>query len=225
MHLKKQLVVLILFAFALPLTVSAGDSGGLGIKAGANFTKNGFIAGDTKFQPGMTFGLTYEKRAIKVFGFEIGAHYNWKRSKSTDFVVDSISFENFTTGFHYVEVPVVFKFYIFEWFNVNAGAYVSYLIAAKAEGVDNFGVSNIWNLISDGDFRDENGDAFLNRLDFGIHFGAEFVTRSGFGFGARYSQGFGDVTNNSFEWSTSMLKPDSDRVKTSSIFAYLFYEF
>jgi hypothetical protein len=109
--------------------------------------------------------------------------------------------------------------------NVNAGAYVNYLIAAKAEGVDRFGASNIWNLISDGEFRDDNGDQFLNRLDFGIHFGVEFITKAGFGFGARYSQGFGDVTNNSFEWDVSMLKPDNSRVKTSSIFGYIFYQF
>lgn len=225
MQIQKFFTAIILSILLLPVAVSAGDSGGIGIKAGANFTKNGFIAGDTKFQPGMTVGLTYEKRAKKLFGFETGVHYNWKRSKATDFSVDSVSFENFKTGFHYLEIPVVFKFYIREWFNINGGAYVSYLMAAKGKGIDRFGAENIWNLISDDEFRDSNGDAFLNRLDFGVHIGAEFVTKSGFGFGARYSQGFGDVTNNSFQWSVSMLKPDDQRVRTSSIFGYLFYEF
>lgn len=207
-----------------PAKLMASD-GGIGLKAGANFSKNGFIAGDTKFQPGLTAGLTYETKMLKFFAFEIGALYHWKRSATEDFTVDDITYDNFKTGFHYVEIPATFKFYIFQWMNVNFGGYVNYLIAAKAEGVDAFGADNVWNLISDSDFRDENGDRFLNRLDFGIHFGAEFVTKAGFGFGARYTQGFGDVTNDSFEWDVSMLNPDSDRVKTSSIIAYIFYNF
>lgn len=223
----KQLRILSLAIIMLATVQTAFAVGGkgLGIKAGANFSKNGFIAGDTKFQPGLSLGLTYEVKAVKVFAFEIGGLYHWKRSTAQEFSLDSISLENFKNSFHFVEVPVVFKFYPMSWFNVNFGPYVSYVIAAKAEGVDPFGTRNIWNLISDSEFRDENGDKFLNRLDFGIHFGAEFVHKSGVGFGARYSQGFGDVTNNSFEWDKSMLKPDSERVKTSSIIGYIFYQF
>lgn len=221
---KLKIFSIVVIMLAMVQTTFAGEKG-LGIKAGANFSKNGFIAGDTKFQPGLTLGLTYQVKAKKIFAFEIGGLYHWKRSTAEDFSVDSISFDNFKNSFHFVEIPVVFKFYPMEWFNVNFGPYVSYVIAAKAEGIDRFGTSNIWNLISDNEFRDENGDKFLNRLDFGIHFGAEFVHKSGVGFGARYSQGFGDVTNNSFEWNASLVKPDSERVKTSSIIAYMFYQF
>lgn len=220
MHLKKWLAALVAAILFIPLGVSAGD-GGVGVKAGANFSKQGFINADTKFQPGATAGLTYETRTFRFFAFETGAFYHWKRSKAENFEVDSTVLETFKTGFHYIEVPVTFKFYLFKWMNLNMGGYVNYLIAAKGESGP-----NIWNLISDDEFRDENGDEFLNRLDFGIHFGTEFVTRSGFGFGARYTQGFGDVTNNDFEWDVSMLNPaDSEKVKTSSIIAYIFYTF
>ena len=225
MHRKSWWISLMAVLLFLPMGLTAGD-GSIGLKAGVNFSKEGFIAGDTKFQPGLTAGLTYETKKIKFFSFEIGALYHWKRSKAEGFVLDSLTFDTFKTGFHLVEVPVTFKFYIKRWLNLNAGAYVNYLIAAKGEGVDPFGTTNIWNLISDSDFRDDNGDQFLNRLDFGIHFGLEFVTKTGFGFGTKYSQGFGDVTNNSFEWDPAMLNPaDNERVKTSSLIAYIFYQF
>lgn len=224
--MKSMRVIAIAAAMLLlvPMGMYAGD-GGLGVRAGANFSKVGFIAGDNKFQPGLSVGLNYETPKARFFAFEVGADYHWKRSKSTDFTIDSLSFENFKAGFHYIEVPVTFKFYILDWFNLNAGAYVNYLIAAKGNGVDRFGAGDIWNLISDDEFRDENGDEFLGRLDFGIHFGAEFVTNSGFGFGARYMQGFGDVTNDSFDWDKSLLNPKDERVLTSSIIGYLFYRF
>ncbi|MCP4123373.1 MAG: PorT family protein [Bacteroidetes bacterium] len=224
MFLKKWFVAILMIAMMIPMASKAGD-GGLGVKAGANFSKVGFIAGDTKFQPGMTFGLNYETKTLKFFAFQVGLDYHWKRSKAEEFNLDSLSFEDFKVGFHYIELPVTFKFYIFDWFNVNAGAYVNYLISAKGESIDQFGAGNIWNLISDDEFRDNNNDAFLGRLDFGIHFGAEFVTKSGFGFGAQYSQGFGDVTNDSFDWDVSMLNPKDKKVRTSSIITYLFYRF
>ena len=170
-------------------------------------------------------GLTYETKKLKFFAFEVGAYYHWKRSRAEGILIDSVNFSAFKTGFHYTEVPVTFKFYLRRWLNFNAGAYVNYLIAAKGEGIDPFGAKNVWNLISDGEFRDDNGDQFLNRLDFGIHFGVEFVTRAGFGFGARYTQGFGDITNDSFTWDVSMLKPDSEVIKISSIITYVFYNF
>lgn len=222
-HLKLKLLTLFIFfgsAFAY-----AGGGSGIGIKLGANFSKNGFIGGDSKFQPGVTAGITYQKKAKKVFAFEIGGYYHLKRSQTGSFNIDEVNIENFKNSFHYVEIPIAFKFYIKKWWNLNFGPYVSYLIAAKGKGINNFGPKNIWNLISDPEFRDENGEAFLSRLDFGIHLGTEFITKSGFGFGARYSQGFGDVTRDSFQWSVSMLKPDSEAIRTSSIIAYIFYQF
>ena len=222
MYFRKWMMAIIVIVFMVPVISMAGD-GGLGIKAGANFSKVGFIAGDSKFQPGLTMGLNYQTKTLKFFAFEVGVDYQWKRSKTENFDIDSLRFESFKVGFHYIEVPVTFKFYIFKWFNVNAGAYVNYLMAAKGEGT--FGAQNIWNLISDDEFQDENGDAFLARLDFGIHFGVEFVSKSGLGFGAQYSQGFGDVTNDSFDWGASMLNPKDEKVLTSSIITYLFYRF
>lgn len=221
-RLKSVLLMVLLIGF-IPIA-NAGD-GGIGIKLGTNFSKSGFIGEKTKFQPGFTAGLTYEKKAAKIFAFEIGLLYHWKRTSTSEFSLDSLNIENFKTGFHIVELTPVFKFYAFDWMNINAGPYVSYIIAAKGEGIDQFGAGNIWNLISDSEFRDENGERFLNRLDFGFHVGVEFITKAGVGFGARYSQGFGDVTGEDFQWSVSMLKPDSEKVRTSSIIGYLFYQF
>jgi hypothetical protein len=221
-HLRLTLIAIYFLAF---LPVGIAGEGGIGIKLGTNFSKSGFIGENTKFQPGFTAGLTYEKKAAKVFAFEIGLLYHWKRTSTEAFALDSITFENFKTGFHIVELTPVFKFYTFDWMNLNFGPYVSYIIAVKGAGIDEFGVKKIWNLISDSEFRDENGDQFLYRLDFGFHVGAEFITNSGFGFGARYAQGFGDVTNKNFEWNISMVRPDSEKVKTSSIIGYIFYQF
>ncbi len=221
--LKNRIALIVLMMLGMMQFAMAND-GGISIKAGANFSKNGFIADDTKFQPGLTLGLTYEKKMPKIFGFEIGVQYHWKRSSADGFDVDSINFDNFKNAFHFLEIPATLKFYPFDWLNVNIGPYISYIIAAKAEGIEN-GEINTWNLISDPEYRGANGEDFLNRLDFGFHFGAELITKSGFGFGARYSQGFGDVTNDSFVWDKTLIPPDSEKVRTSSIITYIFYQF
>ncbi|MEZ5024030.1 MAG: outer membrane beta-barrel protein [Chitinophagales bacterium] len=132
---KVKIFSIVIIMLAMVQTTFAAEKG-LGIKAGANFSKNGFIAGDTKFQPGLTLGLTYQVKAAKVFAFEIGGLYHWKRSTAEDFSVEDISYDNFKNSFHFVEIPVVLKFYPMDWFNVNFGPYVSYVIAAKAEGID-----------------------------------------------------------------------------------------
>jgi hypothetical protein len=43
--------------------------------------------------------------------------------------------------------------------------------------------------------KDPQGDSYLNRLDAGVHFGAEFVSTKGMGVGSRAYIGLADITN------------------------------
>ena len=209
----------------------------VGLKLGANYSTIGFDNTEgNKFFWGASGGLNFEIAAPKIFAFDIDVLYHLRSNKADVFNFHEDDpmieegrvavFRDFKSNFHYLEVPATFKFYIFDWFNVGAGPYVSFLIAAKGEGINTVGVKETWNFISDRENSDLNGEDFLNRLDFGIHFDVEFVTKTGFGLGARYSQGFGDVTNGSFKPEWNNLNPvDRSNVKNSSAQAFLFYRF
>ncbi len=209
----------------------------VGLKVGTNYSTIGFDNTEgNKFFWGGSGGLNFEIAAPKIFAFDVDVLYHLRSNKADVFSFHYkpesdetriAGFTDFKSKFHYLEVPVTFKFYIFDWFNVGAGAYASFLIAAKGEGINPIGVKETWNFISDKESSDLNGEDFLNRLDFGIHFDAEFVTKAGFGLGVRYSQGFGDVTNGDFKpvWKDAINPFDTKNVKNSSLQAFLFYRF
>lgn len=106
------------------------------------------------------------------------------------------------TNIFTVDVPVSAKIYFGDNFNIYAGPYFSYIFGArlKSEVVNSNGQkttdeSEDW--FSD-NFRDGKGNYPLNRFDAGINLGLEFVTNNGFGVGARFNQGFMDLTNNDY---------------------------
>lgn len=87
--------------------------------------------------------------------------------------------------FGYVEIPMLITFNISNYFNMQAGPYVSFLI--------NNTVKNISNPI-EYDFEQLEGTEHYNRLEAGYILGAG--TNIGiFGFGARYANGFTAVTD------------------------------
>ncbi|MDX1277709.1 porin family protein [Oceanihabitans sediminis] len=87
----------------------------------------------------------------------------------------------------YINIPVMFKYYIVDGFNVEAGPQVGFLISAKAE--EEYEVS----YVGGGSDYNESGseeydvDDELLPIDFGFNLGLGYKMDSGLNFGLRYN--------------------------------------
>jgi hypothetical protein len=189
--------------------VSAQNDGGFGLKGGVGFSSinienNSFEDARNSLKLGGLLGVSYEKRfGDGRFALDIEGLIANKGSQQKE----EVSFGNNTlkytlkTNIFTVDVPVSAKIYFGDNFNIYLGPYVSYIFGArlKSEVVNNGNKttdeSKDW--FSD-DFKDGNGNYPLNRFDAGVNLGLEFVSNNGFGIGARFNQGFMDLTNNDY---------------------------
>ncbi len=205
--MKHSIIIslVVLFTFYTQ-DAKAGGLGGLGFKAGFGIVT---IAQDEQnnnqignhFRLGALMGVSYEIATQGFFALELEAQYQLKGTR------DEISFGNIASGdirtaVHYINFPVLAKFYIKDLFNFNAGAYVGVATAGKVNYTANTGIfpDAEYKIFSD-DFRklDPQNDDYLNRLDLGIMVGFEFVSKKGIGAGMRGSVGLTDVTNDNYQ--------------------------
>ncbi|MEZ5007071.1 MAG: outer membrane beta-barrel protein [Chitinophagales bacterium] len=177
----------------------AGGLGGLGLKGGMNFSTIGlenenFQDARNRFRIGGTAGLSYEIATDGTFAFEIEALYSLRGQRQKfESLGNEVTVKDYI---HYAYFPASFKFYIGDVFNVHFGGYAGVAIAGKRkiegsgffDGEGNLFGDDIKNL-------DPQGDDYINRLDGGIHFGAEFISAKGIGVGSRGSIGLADITN------------------------------
>lgn len=176
----------------------AGGAGGFGIKGGLAISTIGtanedFSAARNRFRLGGTGGFSYEVATPGTFAFEVDVLYDLRGTK-----------QEFNNGLgegtvkdyvHYVNVPLSMKFYIGDVFNVHFGGYAGVAVAGarkiKGEDLFNNPIDQKSTLFTE----DPQGDKYLNRLDGGLHFGAEFVSTKGMGVGSRAYIGLADITN------------------------------
>ena len=232
--MKKTIVELAVSAFTLTSAFArdisekkhlVGLNGGfslntMGLQKGTEY-------GDAKntIKPGGVFGINYEYRAPKVFGLEIGANYANKGSQQK-IKEDELNRSFIRLNFHSVEVPIIAKFYMGKnkVFNINVGGYASYAFNVQSRTKIDFKD----NTIKDIDDRENNllskdknpkvdGEYLFRPFDAGVNVGFEFVSKSGFGVGARVQQGLVDFTNPDF------IADDKKKVlHTNAIFYALF---
>lgn len=184
----------------------AGGAGGFGIKGGLAISTIGtgdedFSSAKNRFRLGGTGGFSYELATEGTFAFEVDLLYDLRGQKQ--------EFDNFLGEgtvkdyLHYLNLPLSMKFYIGDVFNLHFGGYVGAAIAGtrNIDGEDLLGntIETKTDLFS-ADQQDAQGDDYLNRIDGGIHFGAEFVSTSGFGVGSRAYIGLADITNDAHQF-------------------------
>lgn len=158
-------------------------------------------------KPGGVFGINYEYRAPKVFGLEIGVNYA-NRGTQQKLVDPALNRSFFRLNFHSVELPVVAKFYIGKKkiFNFNVGGFASYAFnvqsRTKIDLKDNTIIQDSDerenNLLKNNNNKDVNGNRPFRPYDAGVNVGFEFVSKKGFGVGAKVQQGLIDFTNPKF---------------------------
>lgn len=118
--MKKTLLILTITSISLANTFARDISEKknlVGFTAGFSLNTMGLQKNSTydnsknTIKPGGVFGINYEYRAPKVFGFEIGVNYA-NRGTQQKLEDPNLNRSFFRYNFHSVEVPVIAKFYI-----------------------------------------------------------------------------------------------------------------
>ena len=158
-------------------------------------------------KPGGVFGVNYEYRAPKVFGLEIGVNYA-NRGTQQRLIDDALNRRSFyRLNFHSIELPVTMKFYVGKKkvFNFNVGGFASYAVNVQQRTKVDFKNDALTdiddkenNFLGKHNDKDINGNRPFRAYDAGVTAGFEFVSKSGFGVGAKVQQGFIDFTNSKF---------------------------
>lgn len=215
--MKKTLIAIIVSAMTFN-TVLARDISEkkhlFGLQAGFSMNTMG-LQKDSKYKdakntikPGGVFGINYEFRAPKVFGLEIGVNYA-NRGTQQRLIDPSLNRRSFLRyNFHSIELPVIMKLYMGKKkvFNLNFGGFASYAVNVeqriKIDLKDNSILKDSddreQNFLKKHNDKDPNGERPFRAYDAGVNIGFEFVSKSGFGVGARVQQGLIDFTNPKF---------------------------
>jgi hypothetical protein len=149
---------------------------------------------------GGVIGVTFEHKFGKVFALETGALFSNKGASEkleTNALVKSGSY---TVDFYSVDVPLIAKFYIGKKkiFNLNVGGFASYSFKVQTTTKIDFNNNPVFpNDINnkENNPKDADGDLYYQPYDAGLNVGFEFISKKGFGAGARLNQGLIDATN------------------------------
>jgi hypothetical protein len=198
--------------------------GGFGFKGGIGLSSLNFGNENQSYDDyrnamklGGMLGVTYEARIGNSFAIDVEALFANKGSQQKGSIgpVDYTIKNNIFT----VDVPVSAKFYIGNNFNIYAGPYFSYIVGGRLKTISEVNGKKDESESKDyfsKDFTnlDPQGDAPLNRFDMGLNAGVEFVSNGGFGVGARFQQGFMDLTNDDY------ITSDNKNVRNTGIQIY-----
>ena len=160
------------------------------------FSANALAQQEVKFGPkvGVNFANFNGKDATNyksLIGFHIGGFAEIKFNEhfaiqpeilySTLGAKQEISWAELTSKKDYLNIPVLAKYYITPKFSIEAGPYVSFLLASTTDGtMQNVAVKN-------------DDKEYSNTIDFGLGFGTSFNLDNGFFVGARYNLGLNKI--------------------------------
>jgi len=100
--------------------------------------------------------------------------------------IDEFSFEQ-TNKMNYLNVPIMFRYAVFNKFGLEVGPQVGFLLSANSEIKETFnGESETF----DQDFKDS-----VKSIDFGLNFGASYDVSENIIIGARYNLGLSNINN------------------------------
>lgn len=175
-----------------------------GIKAGVNFATWGGDVDNTKSRTGFHAGFIAEFNAAPNFSIQPELLYSQQGVRFQDSgSVAGVPYNQEVKGkFDYLTLPVLFKFYVVEGFNIYAGPQVGYLLSAKTDS--DASVGSFYGSSSSDDIRDDSND-----LDFGLTGGIGYDSPTGLFLQARYYAGLSnvnkdgdaDIKNNVFQLS------------------------
>jgi opacity protein-like surface antigen len=159
-----------------------------GAKAGLNLSNvsieiDGGMETDSKV--GYNFGAFAEISLLEKLIFQPELLFSTQGFKVKQ-SIDEFSFEQ-TNKMNYLNVPLMFRYAVFNKFGLEVGPQVGFLLSANSEIKETFnGESETF----DQDFKDS-----VKSIDFGLNFGASYDVSENIIIGARYNLGLSNINN------------------------------
>jgi hypothetical protein len=180
--MKKAILFFSLFAIVSfgALAQTAGDRGGLGIRAGGNFSNfggNDAPNNDYNNRIGFHAGLYSSIYLNESLAIEPGVFYSVKGTQNNGLA-------NSRAILNYVDIPVLFRVFAGDAFNLFFGPQISVLTSSRFEG-DLFGSTFAWDTDT------------VKPTDFGLLFGLGYTLPKGFNVQGAYNYGMSPVFRNS----------------------------
>lgn len=163
--MRKIILTVTLALFAIVCTNAQAS---FGVKAGVNFASiRGDNTDDISGRTSFAGGLYAELPMSGEFTFQPELLYSGQGAEFTGIEGDE------TFKLDYLNVPLMFKYYVSEGFNVQAGPQIGFLLSAKADEVNTYD--------------------FMTNIDFGLNFGLGYKLESGINIEARYNLGLSNI--------------------------------
>ena len=173
--------------------VATAQHSDFGIKGGLNMAKftneNGF---DYKFKPSVNIGILDHIHITKTFAIQPELVFSMQGTKFTSANTD------FRVNLAYINLPILFQLMTESGFRFETGPQVGVLLSAKTK-------TGSTTTDAKSDFK---------TADLAWVFGIGYITKSKFGFDARYNLGLTDIT-----------KATTSSIKNSVIQVGVFYQF
>ncbi|WP_169744676.1 porin family protein [Siansivirga zeaxanthinifaciens] len=177
----KTIKIIFLFVF-LVAQISNSQELQFGAKAGLNLTT---ISGDEteELEGKVSFHLGgyAELNISEKFTLQPEVLYSRQGTKES-YDDDSFS-SDYVYTFDYLNMPVMFKYYILESFSIELGSQIGVLISSKAE----YQESEYNNSYT------EDLKKFINAIDYGANIGFGYKLANGLNFSARYYLGLSNI--------------------------------
>lgn len=182
-----KLTIITIVAFAC---FASAQEVRLGVKAGlnlANLSTETEQIGDYNTRTGLLFGIMAEMPISKKFAFQPELLFSAQGAKN-EINIEEYKYKG-TQKLNYLNIPLLFKYFISEGFTIQAGPQVGFLMLAKNDYEDNYlGVGYAQ--------QEENISDYMNIVDFGLNFGLGYQLQNGLYIDARYNLGLTNLRNN-----------------------------
>ncbi|WCM40839.1 PorT family protein [Flavobacterium sp. CBA20B-1] len=174
-----------------------------GPKAGVNFAKiNGEIKEDgetiklDKGQVGFHVGAFAEIKFNDKFAIQPELLYSVQGGKAEQSGTETIMGQTFAYeaeakwNLHYINVPIMAKYYVIPSLAIEAGPYVGFNIKSEVKSEGTLTMAGV----TESESSTEDMKDGTNSIDFGIGAGASFNLDNGFFVGARYNLGLAKIS-------------------------------
>jgi hypothetical protein len=196
--MKKVLLIVVVAVFGFN-----AQEVSFGPKAGVNFaTLTGDIE-DAEFKVGMHIGGAAEIMFNEKMGLQAELLYSMQGTQNK--YTETSTYGGITETYKsdekiklsYINLPVMFKYYVVKGFNVEVGPQLGILVTAKAEGDYEYSYSGGGSDYTESGSEEFDIDDELLPIDFGFNFGLGYKMDSGLNFGARYNLGLMNINDQS----------------------------
>ncbi len=192
--MKRILFVMVVMAILGTTNVNAQDFK-FGAKAGVNLA---YLRGNgetTDMRTSIHLGLVAEYKFNEQFAVQPELLYSGQGAKEKDYMGQDF---DATLKLDYLNLPVIFKYYVSEGFSLQAGPQLGILLSSKVKA-------------SKGSLTAEEDVDGIKSIDFGFNLGLGFKVNKSLFFDARYNLGLsnigeeGDAKNGTFQISVGYM--------------------